>query len=306
MGEKEKSGHQIYEKLQQNKFYVKELIVLQESETIDWLVNVEVLIVNIGKVQFEYDDFLSELFENDLTIIINEAELTNKLTGVERQSWERHLLNKIDPIYSVLPDKSVLKDGISNLIDFESLGIEQTWILAASIGGPEAVQKFLNCFDGSKPILFIIIQHIDNQFLQGMAKQLNQNSQLNITVPISGVKLKIGDCLLHPTEEYLHFGQDGRVELKIVTTESKFTPCIDDCTDRLVKNIKAVNMAVFSGMSSDGVMATKLVKESGGRIIAQTEETCVLSTIVSGTKKTVDIDFEGSPLEMAKYIIDKC
>jgi chemotaxis response regulator CheB len=58
-------------------------------------------------------------------------------------------------------------------------------------------------------------------------------------------------------------------------------------------------------MSNDGIAAAKIIKDSGGKIITQLESSCVLSSIVAGVKEKISINFEGTPKEMAQYIINK-
>jgi chemotaxis response regulator CheB len=306
IGKKEKSGIQIYEKLKQFGFKVVEFNLLEKDEKLKGFDSIDTIVVNIGTVKFEYERFMSELFEKDINVIINEALVTNQLSGVNRLSWERHLLNKIDGDYNVLPDYTSNHENTNTHVDLLKYGIKQLWILAASIGGPEAIQNFLKCFKGNEPVLFIIVQHIDLEFLPRMAEQLHQNSPFDIEVPISGVKITPAKCIIHPIDEYLQFDDQGVIELHAINRHSKYTPCIDDCTKRLSENICHCNIAIFSGMSTDGIEAAKMVMHKKGEIITQIEDSCVLSSIISGVKKSININFEGTPEQMAEYIISKC
>ena len=305
IGRREKSGLQILEKLKQHDFLVREWDVLAGNEKLNGINEVSIIIVNIGAVNFEYDDLLSGLFDYDIKIIINEAALTNQLSGIKRQSWERHLLNKIDPTYSILPDNSKKNTHVNKLVDLKELGIEEVWILAASIGGPDAIQKFLFEFKGDEKILFIIIQHIDKEFLPMLAQQFGQNSHFDVKVPISGMKIISAKCIIHPTDEYLHFDQKGILELQAINDVFAFSPCIDECCKKLVNNVKNLNMAIFSGMSTDGIEAAKMIRHNGNKVITQSESSCVLSTIIDGIKNEIEIDFDGTPAKMAEYIINR-
>ncbi len=306
MGKKEKSGIQISEKLQQYDFQVSEWIVSCEDEEIKGLDKVDTLIVNIGLTKFDYGPFLLSLGDRDKKIIINEASVSNKLSGLRRLSWERHLLNKIDSSFNVLPEYTNSINPKKDKVNLEEFGVKQVWILAASIGGPEAIQDFLNSFTGKEPVLFIILQHINKEFLDGMAKQLSQNCHFDIKVPFSGESIKSTKCIIYPVDEYLEFNNKGIIELLPVSKESKYTPCIDDCSKLLSENLENLNMAIYSGMSTDGIKAATYIHDNGGEVITQAEESCVLSSIITGIKKVIDIEFEGSPEEMAKYIMNKC
>ena len=305
IGKREKSGLQILEKLKQYDFVVKEWDVLSGTDRLVGLEKVNVIVVNIGLTSFEYDDLLGNLFDKNARIIINEAALTNKLTGFERQSWERHLLNKIDSTFSVLPSNVNTSENSDKAIDFSKFGIKEVWLLAASIGGPDAIQKFLSSFAGDEKILFIIIQHIDKEFVPMMAQQLDQNCNLKVKIPISGMKIKASLCIINPTDEYIQFDQTGTLGLQVINEVFSFSPCIDECCRKLLKNIKGLNMAVFSGMSTDGIKAASIIKAAGNKVITQSESSCVLSTIVTGVKKLIEVEFEGTPEQMAQYVIQK-
>ena len=302
LGKREKSGSQILEKLKQYDFDVCEWDLLDSNDNLKGIENVDVIIVNIGNVLFDYDSILDRIFDLDLTVIINEALYSNKLIGNSRQSWERHLLHKVDSTFSVMP--KITKTGYTKnmLTDLCEYGIEQVWILAASIGGPEAIQAFLSEFKGDEKILFIIIQHMDKEFVPMMQKQFSMSSNLKVEIPLSGMKIKDVHCLIHPVDEFISFQNDA-INLESMNKVFAYTPCIDECTRNLVNKIKNINIAVFSGMSSDGVRAAELVKEKGNKVITQTEDSCVLSSIISGVKDKLTIDFDGMPNEMADYII---
>ncbi len=305
IGKREKSGLQISEKLRQHEFVVTEWDVVDYCDQLEGIADVEVIVVNIGIVEYDYDDLLCYLFEKDIKVIINEAMLTNKLSGQKRQSWERHLLNKIDSSFSVLPIDTGKERVIQSSVDFKKIGIQQVWILAASIGGPESVQQFLSVFKGGEKILFIVLQHIDKTFQPMLAEQFEQNSELNVKMPISGMKVKPSQCIIYPTDEHLHFDDKGVLDLTVINDVYAFSPCIDEGSKKLLSNIDNVNIAVFSGMSTDGIEAAKMVNKQGNKVITQTEESCVLSTIISGIKKEITIDFEGTPAEMANYILQQ-
>jgi len=129
---------------------------------------------------------------------------------------------------------------------------------------------------------------------------------LTVEIPVSGMKVKPSSCLICPTDEFLRINNNGILEFEIKHEEYAFSPCIDECSKRFTVNIKNVNMAIFSGMSTDGIQAAKSVKQKNNKVITQDEETCVLSTIISGVKEIMNIDFDGTPTEMAHYIIRNC
>ena len=302
LGSREKSGSQILEKLKQNGFDVIQWDIKENELVLDGIDKVSVIVLNVGNVTFDYDALLDKIFDLDIKVVINEALLSNKLSGNSRQSWERHLLHKIDASFSVLPEFEVNNSLDKKLIDLKDYGFESAWILAASIGGPEAIQAFLSEFKTEQKILFIIIQHMDKEFVPMMQKQFSRCSSLKVETPLSGMKVENVQCLIHPVDELITL-KNGTINLRAMNKVFAYTPCIDECTKNLVNTIKNINIAVFSGMSTDGVVAAELVKGKGNKVITQSEASCVLSSIISGVKEKLTVDFDGMPDEMANYII---
>ena len=302
LGKREKSGFQIIEKLKQHDFEVIQWDVNDEKDRLNKIDSVSIVILNIGNIEFEYDDLFNKILDLDIEVIINEALLSNQLSGNKRQSWERHLLHKVDSTFSVLPEYNEGQHEIKEITDITQYGFEQVWILAASIGGPEAIQAFLTEFTGDDSVLFIIIQHMDKEFVPMMQKQFNNGTNIKIDIPLSGMKVEDTQCLIQPVDEFITF-DDNKINLTAMNKVFAFTPCIDECTKHLAETIKDINIAVFSGMSSDGVVAAQIIKDKGNKVITQTEESCVLSSIISGVKSNLKVDFDGVPHEMAQYII---
>ena len=301
-GNKEKSGEQIYEKLNQYHYSVEEFVVTDEFENIEKLHLYEIVIINIAPIHNVSDVVFDKIILNHDSVIINEAEFTNKLKGQERKSWERHLLNKIDSKNTVIPAFIKSKEGRLKGVNLTQFGIVQSWILAASIGGPEALTKFLSGFEGNEKLFFIVIQHLSEKELLNLARQLNVKSKLNVVVPVSGMKIQPGMVVVHPSDELLCINNDGELELSVMNNQTPFSPCIDECSVKLLDNIENLNMAVFSGMSSDGVLAALKVFNKKNRVITQSEKSCVVSSIINGINNKIPVNFMGSPLEMAKYI----
>lgn len=299
LGPIEKSGEQILTKLNQYKFDVEELVI-NEANDFSLLENItpETLVINIGNCNYDYDELFQIFFDKCDKVIINEACDSNDLVGLKRRSWERHLLNKIDSSIEIIPTQE--PDSDFSRVDLKDSGINQVWVLAASIGGPEALNEFFTHLEKTDN-LYIVLQHMDKSFLPSFTKQLKAKANIKIIQPMSGTQLE-PMAVIYPTDENIKFTSNGDIELRAQTKEHSFTPCIDDCVELLLKDFENVNMAVFSGMCEDGVEAAKIIKTNNGKIIVQSEETCVLPSIISGVKKVIDIEYEGSPKNLAQYI----
>ncbi|GAA4814692.1 protein-glutamate methylesterase [Marinicella pacifica] len=260
-------------------------------------------VINLIDDDYNIEPLVHELTDAGAKIVFNDTQVSNDLVGWNKNRWLRHLLHKINPKHDLLP--IVSHPGRQDKLKLKSLGIEQVWILAASIGGPEAIVRFLAEFEGDEPILFVVVQHMDSEFVGMMAKQLNKNQKIPVSLATSGLNIKPGSALLIPVDESIVFQSDGRLAVKDVNPHRTATPCIDDVCGDLINQLKSVNLAVFSGMASDGVVGATNVFDNGGTIITQSAESSVVSSISDEVRALKMSRFDGIPKEMAQFIKER-
>ncbi|MCX7544262.1 chemotaxis protein CheB [Marinicella gelatinilytica] len=299
VGKPQASALYLADQLKTNNYQVIE--VDAEEFSIDD--DVDTYIINLSDDDFNIESVVDKLTDAGMKIVFNDTQVANDLVGWNKNRWLRHILHKIDVKHDLLPAINTERDVDSlDLIDF---GIQQVWVLAASIGGPEAIVRFLSEFDGKEPVLFIIIQHMDSEFVGMMVKQLEKNGQIPVKLAGSGVAVQPGEALLVPVDESIVFQNNGRLAVKDVNQNRAATPCIDDVCADLISQLKFINLAVFSGMASDGIMGASNVFDNGGTIITQTAESSVVSSISDEVRKMKMSRFDGTPNEMAQYIKEK-
>ncbi|MCB1582355.1 MAG: chemotaxis protein CheB [Marinicella sp.] len=275
----------------------------QESEVNDIDTAIKTYIINLFDNDENIDDLLNVLAEKEVKIIFNDAQIANELVGWNKNRWLRHLLHKIDESHDILPKvRTTEAGGVGDTLDLQQHGIKSVWLLAASIGGPESLVKFFREFEGDEPILFIVVQHMDSEFSAMMEKQLNKNESIPVQLAQAGIKIKPGMAILVPVDEDINIQSDGTVSVKDVNSMRPSTPCIDDVCVDMLEDFEHINMAVFSGMATDGVKGATNVFENGGKVITQSAESCVVSAIAEEVRKLNMSLFDGDPVSMAEYI----
>lgn len=281
-----------------------EVLNLEPTDVFSQDINKITLIINIHNNQDdkELDQLLNYLADCESDIIINDTLISNELVGWNKNRWIRHILHKIDEKNDILPTSQSIEDSENGQLNLKELGINKVWILAASIGGPESLIRFLKSFDGTEPVLFIIVQHMDSEFVHMMENQLNKNGQIPVQIPQIGDLIKPGHAILMPVDESLVIEGDGTVGVKDYNPNRLTTPCIDDACMDMIDQLKQLNMAIFSGMASDGVKGAVNVHDNGGIVITQSEDSCVVSAIAEEVRQKNYSQFDGDPEAMAKYI----
>lgn len=298
-------------KKQASSEYLAQQLEVLDYQTIDYDADnfvisdasVGVYIINLDDSDFDLEPLIHELISHGAKIIFNDTKVANGLVGWNKNRWLRHLLHKLDPRHDLFPE--VVDAKTHQAINLDQFGIQQVWILAASIGGPEAMLRFLGEFSGEEPLLFIIVQHMDSEFVGMMEKQLQKNPKIPVKIATSGLTIEAGHALLVPVDEDIMIQPNGTITVKDYNSTRPASPCIDDVCADLISQLKKVNMAVFSGMAKDGVVGATNVFENGGIIITQTAASSVVSSISDEVRKLNMSQFDGKPEEMARYITEK-
>ncbi|MGH8042692.1 MAG: chemotaxis protein CheB [Rudaea sp.] len=183
-------------------------------------------------------------------------------------------------------------------------GVSRVFVLGASIGGPEAVRDFLGALPAGFPMLFILAQHMGEEFLDLMSAQLRRSIALTVRNPVHGERTAHGDVLIVPTTHRLQIDAEGVVTLAHLAEKPPYSPSIDqvlrDIADGFGDKAGAI---IFSGMAHDAIEGSQYLKSKGGRIWAQDPDTCVISSMIDGAREAGVIEYLGSPKQLAAKMI---
>lgn len=184
--------------------------------------------------------------------------------------------------------------------------VRKVWVLGASIGGPESVREFLAEFPRGYPALFLLAQHLGQEFVDMMTRQLAKATPLTVRTPAHGDRVGHGEVVIVPITHRLLVDAEGVVVLERNEEELPYSPSIDrvlhDVADRFGANAGAI---VFSGMSNDAIEGGTYLAGKGGKVYAQSPETCVVSAMVDGLSEAGVVGFVGSPKELAQKLLSE-
>lgn len=183
-------------------------------------------------------------------------------------------------------------------------GVSRVVVLGASIGGPEAVRDFLGALPAGFPALFVLAQHMGEEFLELMSAQLRKSIALTVRNPSHGERAAHGEVLIVPTTHRLQVDAEGVITLAHLPEKQPYSPSIDqvlhDAADAFGDKACAI---IFSGMAHDAIEGSKYLNSKGGRIWAQDPDTCVISSMVDGAREAGVVEFLGSPKQLADKMI---
>ena len=153
-------------------------------------------------------------------------------------------------------------------------------VLGISTGGPLALLDMIPKLPAGFSLGIAVVQHMPPHFTKTMAERLNSLSKVGVKEAEEGEALEPGKVLIAPGGKHLTFTRNGGILRTIISDEpgnTVFRPSAD------IMMLSAVAAAqrplvgvIMTGMGKDGLHGLKAIKEKGGFIIAQDEESCVV------------------------------
>jgi two-component system chemotaxis response regulator CheB len=161
--------------------------------------------------------------------------------------------------------------------------------IAASTGGPVALQKVVSELPSDFPYPVILVQHMPGTFTATFAERLDKHAQLKVKLARDNERLEKGTAYLAEGGKQMQVAGIGAfAKLNIADTPKGSTfvyhPCIDFTMESLVSAFSGdILSVILTGMGSDGAAGSRLLKAKGATIWAQDEK----SSVVYGMPKAV-------------------
>lgn len=237
------------------------------------------------------------------------------------RSWGEKLVHKLKTLAgrdlaeeSAEPAQATVEPGMSrpalkvvSETSADTQGAASLCVLGASIGGPEALKKFLAALPAELPMAFLLAQHIGPGFDHRLATQLDRVTGLCVRMAIHGDTPRPGEVLVVPTGGRLGLDEHGRILLTDEPWSGPYNPTINDVMVAVARYYGAYAGAIlFSGMGNDGAMGAVAISDAGGYVWAQDEDSCVISSIPDSARRVGVVGFSGPPGELAQRLLDSC
>ncbi|MDD2855294.1 MAG: chemotaxis response regulator protein-glutamate methylesterase, partial [Desulfuromonadaceae bacterium] len=162
--------------------------------------------------------------------------------------------------------------GIHHAIDLVAIG--------TSTGGPPALQHIFSTFEEKYPFAIVVSQHMPAGFTKAFAERLNRSSLFDVKEAEDGDLVLPGRVLIAPGGKNMVFEVcGGQVTARIIepSTSDRYIPSVDvmleSCASIYRKRVAAV---ILTGMGNDGSKGIQAIKENGGFVIAESEETSIV------------------------------
>ena len=146
--------------------------------------------------------------------------------------------------------------------------------------GPVALQTILTKLPANFPHPILLIQHMPAHLLLRLRSGLNNLCKIKVKEAQQGDRLQPGTAYLAPGGQQMMF--DGRAQqqtLKVFQDDNPritYKPSVDVTFASSAAFGGDVLAIVLTGMGADGREGARMLKQSGSRVWAQDEQSCVV------------------------------
>jgi two-component system, chemotaxis family, protein-glutamate methylesterase/glutaminase len=151
--------------------------------------------------------------------------------------------------------------------------------IAASTGGPAALQVLLARLPADLPAGVVVVQHIAAAFSRPLAEILDTASPLRVREARDGDLILPGEVLICPGDQHLTIEGRGqrRVRLSLEPASALYRPSADVLFESVAAQCAPETCAVIlTGMGDDGARGMLAARQAGALTIAQDEATSLI------------------------------
>ncbi len=141
-------------------------------------------------------------------------------------------------------------------------------LIAASTGGPLALQHIVPKLKGKFPVL--LVQHMPGHFTLSFAQRLNRLAAIEVREAADGDTLRAGVALLAPGGKQMELTCEGRIAIRPARLGESYKPSADVTFTSVAEHFRGrVLGIVLTGMGADGQLGAERLKARNAEIWAQ-------------------------------------
>lgn len=169
--------------------------------------------------------------------------------------------------------------------------------IGSSSGGPQALAEILSRLPADFPAPVVLVQHVDEQFVAGLANWLDRQSALKVRLAREGDRPEAGTVLLAGSNNHLILKNDGRLAYTPEPRQTPYRPSVDVFWHSLVTDWQGDIVAILlTGMGRDGAQGMLELRHKGACTIAQDEASSAVYGMPKAAKE-LNAALEILPLE---------
>lgn len=218
-------------------------------------------------------DFLAKPANHLQTAELLKDELLDKLKLV-RELKIRNVQRRVSRLTAPAPEPAVPEPATA-----AEAGVEAV-VIGASTGGPSALHSIISNLPAGLETSILISQHMPAGFTRAFAERLDRNSLLRVKEAEEGDQVAPGQVLIAPGGKNLVVSREGgrlRAGLQDRRKEDKYVPSVNALFNSAAQAFAGRCLGVvLTGMGNDGAEGALRIKDAGGKVIVESEKTCIV------------------------------
>jgi two-component system chemotaxis response regulator CheB len=156
----------------------------------------------------------------------------------------------------------------------------QVVAIASSTGGPTALLSIFGKLQATTTSAFLVAQHMPDKFTRTFAERLDKRGTVRTAEAAEGDTVAAATGFVCPGRKCMELHHsNGVMKLRVgpAPAEDRYVPS----ADRLLRSVaklgpRAVGV-ILTGMGDDGVAGARAIRDAGGIVIAESQETAVVN-----------------------------
>jgi two-component system chemotaxis response regulator CheB len=183
-------------------------------------------------------------------------------------------------------------------------------VIGISTGGPQALRQLIPRLGAEFPVPVAVVLHMPLGYTAMYAHRLNELSALAVSEAREGDDVRPGQVLFAPAGRHMTFrrgpgGGATSIHLDVRPTDSPYKPSVDELFRSAAEVYDGrVLGVVMTGMGNDGTAGAKHIKSAGGRIITESEASCVVYGMPRAVVEAGLSDRSAALPEMSETIVE--
>lgn len=153
-------------------------------------------------------------------------------------------------------------------------------VIGTSTGGPQALTDLFKALPSGLPVPMAIALHIPAGYTGPLAARLDQASAVTVREAKDGMELLPGQAVIAPGGMHLRIRSvEGKFFASVTgdPADSLYRPSVDVLFESAAQAAGSGAMGVImTGMGDDGLRGSGAIRAAGGRLLAESESSCVV------------------------------
>jgi two-component system chemotaxis response regulator CheB len=189
----------------------------------------------------------------------------------------------------------VTRDATTVTRSLDTLEVRQVKVLAigASTGGPQALATLLSGLPEDTTASIVVVQHMADGFMEGLATWLNDVCPLPVVLGASGKRLAPGTVTIAPSGLNLIVHDRLRVTTHAPLPGQFHVPGIDETFSSVAEAYGSAAVGVLlTGMGRDGALGLKRMRDVGALTLGQDESTSAVYGMPAAAMSADAVDLQ--------------